>query len=255
MIPFFEDIRSIFDGIELGVGKLYRDGNAIWRVLIFVLFIPFVVIYYAITRTVGLIYKITRKLLLFLLSPFRVIKYHYLGFFIWIGFTLFGGLMGVIVNIMRNMWFVESDYGFRESLSLEMINGTFYTYSIAIVAAVLCSVFTLFSEAKKEELNFRGQQIVIVSISIFIILFGGIFYALSKSSSPISPLSSDSLKAYMDWQQLVVFTLSVALSIYSFCVVRLNEHKEEFGDLIDSNSKDDEVLKNVELKNYIQDES
>lgn len=255
MIPFFEDIRSIFDGLELGIGKLYRSGNTKLRVILYSLLIPIVIVYYVTTRTISLIYKIIRKLLLFLFSPFRVIKHHYLAFFIWIAFTLFGGLMGVIVNIMRNSWFVNDGYGFRESLSLEMINGTFYTYSIAIVAAVLCSVFTLFSESKKEDLNFRGQQIVIVSISIFIILFGGIFYALSKSADMVSTLDSDSLKTYMDWQQFVVFALSVALSIYSFCIVRLNNHKEEFEALLDSNSKDDEVLKNVEVKNYPQDKS
>lgn len=256
MITFISDTRKAFDSFEQWVGRQYERPPLFVRLLILALLSPLVFIYFFITRIVRAIYRIIRGIVIFVLKPFKVIQHHYLAFFLWLAFTIFGGLMGVIVNIMRNMWFITNPLKFEQALSLEMINGSFYTYSIAMVAGVLCSVLILFSELKKEELNFRGHQIVIVSFSIFITLFGGVFYALSKGDINTSANSLDS-GLYIDWQQIIVFIIAVIISIYSFCVIRLNDHKEEFKELMYANAKEDqndEALNNVDAKNFIKND-
>ena len=255
MNHLFKDIRLLVDAFEGRMNQVYLKLPKLLSVLATVLLSPIIIGYLVVTRLIRLIYLFLRSIFLFVFRPFRVIKHHFLAFFIWIAFTLFGGLMGVIVNIMRNVWFIDNNrMSFKTALSLEMINGSFYTYAIAIVAAVLCSVFIVFSESKKEDLNFRSHQIVLVSLSIFVVLFGGVFYALSKGGPEV--IIVDDL-CYVDWQQLIVFISAIVISVYSFCVIRLNDHKEEFKELIDTNSKEEDLLANKALsgvKNFLQQE-
>lgn len=251
MIQYFDDVGTFFVRLEKIVSEFYKKLPLGLRVIVFSVLFPILLAYFTITRLTVLLYKTTK----FTFRPFRVISHHFLSFFIWIAFTLFGGLMGIIVNLCRNLWFVNNNpLRFHEALAIEMSNGSFYTYSIAIVAAVLCTLLTIFLESKKEELNFRRYQIVIVSFSVFTIVFGGIFYALSKAKGVID--NNTSLDTGWDWQQLTVFLMALVLSVYSFCVVRLNDHKEEFKDLIDKSEQDlildNEDLNIVEAKNYSQ---
>ena len=90
---------------------------------------------------------------------------HLMAFFLWTAFTLFGGLIGIMVSIIRNTLY--GGLNLSEALYIESQNGSLYTYSIAMVAAVLSSVFITFAESKK--LKFRRQQIVTITISIFLL--------------------------------------------------------------------------------------
>lgn len=97
--------------------------------------------------------------------PLRIIPMHLMAFFLWTAFTLFGGLIGIMVSIIRNTLY--GGLNLSEALYIESQNGSLYTYSIAMVAAVLSSVFITFAESKK--LKFRRQQIVTITISIFLL--------------------------------------------------------------------------------------
>ena len=151
----------------------------------------------------------------FLAQPLKVIRLHKISFFLWTSFTLFGGL-------------------------IESLNGSFYTYSIAIVAAVLSGVFIIFAE--KDTLNFRRYQIPFITISIFLMFFGGIFYVLAKQTGDMSvnviPNTEDIV---IEWKQFTIFILSVLFSIYSFCVCRLDDHQPYFSSISDDRDKNKPV--------------
>lgn len=235
MIAFFEDVRKLLSSFEQNMEKWYLQFPRYLRVILFIITSPLIIAYLVITRVL----RILDRLAVFMIKPLKVISHHVPSFFLWIAFTLFGGLMGVIVNICRNMWFVtDANMNFPDALKLELSNGSFYTYAIAIIAAVLCSILTQFAETNKEDLNFRGYQIVIVSFSVFTILFGGVFYSLSKAFVDTARNTNNNS---LDWAQLIVFFVAIIISVYSFCVVHLNEHKEEFKDIIDQPKQKDTI--------------
>lgn len=176
--------------------------------------------------------------------PLKVIRYHKMSFFLWVMFTLLGGLLGVIVSVIKIVMF-DKKYDILQALYIESTNGSFYTYAIAVVAAVLGSVFIIFSENQK--LVFRRYQIPLITFSIFLLLFGGVFYALAKNSSPNVgeiPLSG---KIVLEYKQFVVFILSIFFSVYSFCVCRLDEHQQDFSEISDDRLKNAEPANDREV--------
>ena len=170
----------------------------------------------------------------FLAQPFRVIRFHKISFFLWMSFTLFGGLIGIVISVIRYTLF--GDYSVSQAVYIESMNGSFYTYSIAIVASVLSGVFIIFAE--KDTLSFRRYQIPFITMSIFLMFFGGVFYALAKQMGSMSDNKiPDSSEITIEWKQLSILVLSVIFSIYSFCVCRLDDHKSDFNSIADDRDK------------------
>ena len=165
--------------------------------------------------------------------PFGIIKLHEMAFFLWISFTLIGGLIGIIVSIFRNTIF--GGLNFIEALYIESHNGSLYTYSIAMIAAVLSSVFIAFAENNK--LRFRRYQIVTITISIFLLFFGGVFYALSIDAPSIAEIQRTEKCHQVNWKQLLIVAITFLVAIYSFCVSRLDDHASQFKDIMDSESR------------------
>ena len=146
-----------------------------------------------------------------IIRPFGIIKLHGMAFFLWISFTLIGGLIGIIVSIFRNTIFGGLD--FVEALYIESHNGSLYTYSIAMIAAVLSSVFIVFAENNK--LRFRRYQIVTITISIFLLFFGGVFYALSIDAPIIEAIRKTKECHQVNWKQLLIVAITFIVAIYS----------------------------------------
>ena len=167
--------------------------------------------------------------------PFGIIKLHAMAFFLWVSFTLVGGLIGIIVSIFRNTIFGGLD--FVEALYIESHNGSLYTYSIAMIAAVLSSVFIAFAENNK--LRFRRYQIVTITFSIFLLFFGGVFYALSMDAPAIDEIRKMPECNHVNWKQLIIVAVSFFVAIYSFCVCRLDNHASLFKDIMDSESREE----------------
>lgn len=178
----------------------------------------------------------------FLAQPLKVIRLHKISFFLWTSFTLFGGLIGIVISVIRYAYF--GDYSFLQAIYIESLNGSFYTYSIAIVAAVLSGVFIIFAE--KDTLSFRRYQIPFITISIFLMFFGGVFYALAKQSEVVSVNKIPNTdEIVIEWKQFSIFLLSVLFSIYSFCVCRLDDHKPYFSDISDNRDKNKPVPQQI----------
>ena len=178
-----------------------------------------------------------------IIRPFGIIKLHGMAFFLWISFTLIGGLIGIIVSIFRNTIFGGLD--FVEALYIESHNGSLYTYSIAMIAAILSSVFIAFAENNK--LRFRRYQIVTITVSIFLLFFGGVFYALSIDAPIIEEIQETEKCHQVNWKQLLIVAITFIVAIYSFCVSRLDDHANQFKDIMDSESREEFTNDNVTL--------
>ena len=182
--------------------------------------------------------KFKNSLLHKIFRPFRIIPMHRAAFIVWAILTLLGGLVGVIANVFKSVGFGDSS--FLEAVYFETLNGSLYTYSIAIIASVLGSLFVLFEE--KDKLNFRYLQIPTAAISIIVLLFGGIFYAFNKGYEPDG----------FDWKQVGILVLSVFISIYVFCLSRLDDHDPIFKDISDKRyTKNNEVNLPSNLSNEV----
>lgn len=168
-----------------------------------------------------------------ILSPFNIVLMHRAAFFVWFMFTLLGGLVGVVISIMRHMWFGTVHYTFKQALYVETTSGALYTYAIATIAAVLSGLFVLFAE--REKLSYRTLQIPTAALSVFVLLFGGVFYALNIDSAGVIACPSDNEIAF-DWKQFIILCLSLLFSVYAFCLCRIDDHDTEFEDIKDKQS-------------------
>lgn len=177
-----------------------------------------------------------------ILFPFHIVTMHRAAFFVWFMFTLLGGLVGVVISIMRHMWFSgDQTFTFKQALYIETANGSLYTYAIATIAAVLSGLFVLFAE--KEKLSYRTLQIPTAALAVFVLLFGGVFYALNIDSGGTvnTPPSSELV---FDWKQFVILIFALFFSIYAFCLCRIDDHDAEFEEI-----KDKQFYKNSSDKN------
>lgn len=161
------------------------------------------------------------------LKPFRIYRKRKLTFLMWIAFSLFGGAFGIIVSILRHWIFTE--LGFFESIKVEFLNGALYTYSIALVASVLGAVFINFVD--NERLKYRVYKVPLIVISIYILLFGGVMYALSIYSYTSNELASK--EAHFSWGQFLFLVFALIISVYSFFVCRMDEHTDLFDDVVE----------------------
>lgn len=194
--------------------------------------------------------KIVMRFVKQVFRPFIIIYIHGMAFFLWVSFTLIGGLIGIVVSLIRNSLF--GGLNFTQAMYIESRNGSFYTYSIAVVASVLSAAFIVFAENNR--LQFRRHQIVTITLSIFLLFFGGVFYALSIEAPPVAEMQTIK-DISINWRQLSVVAVSILVAIYSFCVCRLDNHAEQFKDIMDSKNKEEYANDNEKLPSNVQSNS
>ena len=173
--------------------------------------------------------------------PFNIVRINKMTFFLWASFTLFGGLLGIVVSITKHALF--GDYTLPQAIYLESRNGAIYTYSIAMLASVLSSVFINFAEQRN--LEYKRYKIPLITLSIFALIFGGVFYALGVdvASTQIDSIPQDGYS--IDWKQLSIFIIAVIMSVYSFCVCRLDLYADRFTDIKDNTNNIGDVPTNI----------
>lgn len=164
-----------------------------------------------------------------LFRPFRVFGKRRLTFLMWISFSLVGGAVGILVSILRH-WVFTKDIGIGDAILIESLNGAFYTYSIALIASVLGSVFINFVD--NEQFRYRKYKVILIAISVYALLFGGILYALSMNS--YTPTQLKEVDIHFSWGQLIMLILAICLSIYAFFVCRMDDHTDLFDDIVES---------------------
>lgn len=186
-----------------------------------------------------------------LLLPLQVVKEEKGTFFLWFLFTIIAGLIGPIINIVNRC--AMGNDTLLSSLDKDCENGTFYTFSIVLIAS---SIGLLFIKLINEKIQFKNRKLYFVAICIFPMFFAGIFYSgatLRQSQNTELNARRDTKKpemqkkiiasethkegmAYMknpdevtkNDYQLVFVIIAIIIAIYSFCLEYMSLHPEQF---------------------------
>lgn len=159
-----------------------------------------------------------------IISPFAVINSHKHDFVLWFIYIVFAGLLGVIINVVKLCAF--DGECFQKALSIDSQAGSFYTFSLVICASLIWPIFK--SLTNKEKPEYHLIQTILLSILIFSNLFCAIFYAFSNIHPHTWFWKINDDYYPLDIPQLVFFTMSIILSIYSFGLTYLPEHQNKY---------------------------
>jgi hypothetical protein len=107
-----------------------------------------------------------KKLHRLFFSPFSVIRERPSIFMIWLLFTVAAGQFGIFANIIIRYY--TTDLPVLHSIYLDTINGTFITFSIALVASLLGLLFINLLESNK--FKFKTIKVYTIIASIFFFL-------------------------------------------------------------------------------------
>lgn len=172
-------------------------------------------------------------------KPWCIIKKKPMSFFLFCLFTVFAGQLGILINLISRL--STNKFTFFESIYLDSNSGSFYTFSIALIASALGPLFVNFVE--KSPTEFRSIKITTISITIFVLFFTGIFYSTSSINT-----NSINIKMFnVDWPQLLFFLIAILISLYCFNLLELENFKDDFSDINDDNYAllEDEKVKNL----------
>ena len=180
-----------------------------------------------------------------IILPLKVLRLKKGTFFLWFLFTIIAGLLGPIINIANNCGFNEKPMVL--SILEDSQTGTFYTFSIVLIASAIGSLFLNLLESSD---TFRKMKLYFMAICIFPLFFGGIYYSSFSQKQKEEFRSADVIhnnalkteitkgqnnhNVVVDKKQLVIFILSLIISIYAFCLQYMNVNKSEFKEIEDS---------------------
>lgn len=191
-----------------------------------------------------------------LLLPLQVVKEEKGTFFLWFLFTIIAGLIGPIINAVNRC--AIGDETLVYSLEKDCENGTFYTFSIVLIAS---SIGLLFIKLINEKIQFKNRKLYFIAICIFPMFFAGIFYSRAtlrqKQNTEINSrqinqmeilqkqiatsnniqtksVSQQKIKENAKTDYQVVFVIiAILIAIYSFCLEYMSLHPEQFDVLRD----------------------
>ncbi|WP_323635619.1 hypothetical protein [Pectobacterium polaris] len=149
-----------------------------------------------------------------LFYPFDAIRKNKREFFIWIIFTVIFGQMGIIANIIIRYY--SHSIPLVQSIHIEGSSGSFYTFSIALVASALGPMFATFFSSK---LEFKTIKIISIILLIMLLQLSGIIYAATQSKDLVLPSSNEFTFGFT---QPIIYILSMVLVGYTFGVLKLN---------------------------------
>ncbi len=178
-----------------------------------------------------------RKTIQLLRDPLSVILENRSEFTIWFLFTIITGQIGIIVNMIIRHY--SEGASITASIIVDSINGSFYTFSIALVASTLGPLFINLINSKV--LRFKSLKIYTIIISFFFLIFSGIVYAVIQSKSGIN---IDLKKIEIDWTQFIVYLMAILIVFYGYCILRLENDPDKYKSLDDPpfNEVDDEEV-------------
>ncbi len=149
-----------------------------------------------------------------LFYPFDAIRKNKIEFFIWVVFTVVCGQMGIIANIIIRYYSHSIPLG--QSIYIEGSSGSFYTFSIALIASALGPMFVSFFSSK---LEFKTIKIISIILLIIFLQLSGIIYAATQSKDLTLPSSNE---LTVGLTQPIIYVISIVLVGYTFGVLKLN---------------------------------
>lgn len=179
---------------------------------------------------------------------------------LWFIFTIFAAQIGTLVNIIKHVIFHDGqgkpvDFDFwksvQESIYLDSISGSFYTFAIVLVASVLSPLFIQLIEDK--EVHFKRPKVFSIVICIFTLFFGGVFFSFSS----LNPSAYEGLKNMnfcIDKSQSFFFGFSILAASYTFALTRMDKDRnKDIDDYLSDQKKRIEILSEEENIETIED--
>lgn len=164
------------------------------------------------------------------IEPLKLLKSNKLVFKYWLLFTIIAGQSGIILNIIIGSY--KDDRSILDSLCISYFNGDFYTYSIALIASMIGLVYIDF--ISENEQHFKKLKLTTVITGSLLLFFASITYPFMSSTE-------------FEFTQLIVYILSIALAIYFYALLKLEDNYEEYIHLSDIpyDKEDDNQVKEI----------
>ncbi|WP_027374284.1 hypothetical protein [Chryseobacterium sp. UNC8MFCol] len=180
------------------------------------------------------------NLFIIIKDPFKVIGEDKSDFLIWFIFTILTGQFGILANFIVRYY--TNGTNLRDSIYIESTNGSFYTFSIALIASILGPIFLNF--IKNHRIEFRTLKTFTIIIAIFYLFLTGIIYASiqSKNNSILSLKNSS-----VDFTQAIIYVFAIVFASYGYCILRLEQSNIDFNNLNDPlfNEQNDENVEEI----------
>lgn len=186
-----------------------------------------------------------------ILCPFLVCLQHKIETFLWMMFVIFAGQLGTLINIIRRSVFLHWDVSV--ALIPDSVSGSFYTFSLVLIASLLAPLFVSYSKGDKP--NYQHIGMVLITLMIFTMIFCAVFYSFAASDSvtavDYSKLTCDDVK--VDGWQLAFFIIAIVFAIYCHGLSLLKLHEPELHMSMEHFMKENEekeqiVEKSAEIK-------
>lgn len=167
---------------------------------------------------------------------------------LWLIFSICFSLIGTIINIIKFAVFNIPAASFVDNCFWERVvaaiyidsrTGTFYTFSIVLVASIL---YPLFESFIKHEWHYTHLRVITIIIGILLVAFGGVFYSFSTIG--MSPINMQKISVTNDVWQKAFFFSSILLAAYSYGLglLKEDENHPQLDDYTDKENKNIEKL-------------
>ena len=165
-----------------------------------------------------------------------------LNTFLWAMFTIFGGLLGFFINLVQRCVF--GNFTIYESIYIDSKAGYFYMYALVLISAILGPLFLRLVDA--EPPHFRKQKMVLLSISIFVMIFNAIFY--SAQVKDIEFENIDDIVLTIDVWQTLFFVMSLFLAFYALGIEYIDKNPDAHKDLDTYSSQEESEVEELKDK-------
>jgi hypothetical protein len=181
-----------------------------------------------------------KKLYIIIKDPYKVIKEDKSDFLIWFLFTIMTGQFGILANFIVRAF--KSGTGISSSIYIESINGSFYTFAIALIASLLGPIFVNF--IKYDRIQFRTLKTYTIIVAIFYLFITAIVYASIQSKSNTIINTSE---FNIDYTQTLIYLFAIIFASYGYCVLRLEMSNINFNNINDPlfNEQNDEHVAEI----------
>lgn len=167
---------------------------------------------------------------------------------LWLVFSICFSLIGTIINIIKFAVFNIPATSFvakcfwervETAIYLDSRSGTFYTFSIVLVASIL---YPLFESFVKHEWHYTHLRVITIIIGILLVALGGVFYSFSTIGTTHIDMQNDSVRNDV-WQKFFFFS-AILLAAYSYGLglLKEDENHPQLDDYSDKENKDVEKL-------------
>ena len=164
---------------------------------------------------------------------------------IWFFFTIIGGLLGIIFNMVQRCVFGSGGDSPWQSFVTDCKSGVLYTFALVLVCSILSPVFISF--IKNKSIDFRRIKIAFISLCVFSMLFSSVFYSNHVSSVEMREKSikgqvvskngegypKQKIENTYYWQYLFCF-ISILIAFYSLGLSYMDEEPGTYNDINDN---------------------